>query len=275
MLKGVNQWCFPEGTPLEHIFKTCREAGIDYVELNVGKAGQVGLTMESTAKDARDIKSLAEQHGIGLRSLSTGLLGTYMLSSEDSSIRAQGKRVIEKQIQLANEMNIDTILVVPGRVNEQTSYDDCYVRSQRELREMIPLAESSGVCMAIENIWNKFLLSPLEFANYVDELSSNAVGAYFDVGNVLLYGFPEQWIRILGKRIRRIHVKDFKVTVGYYDGFVPLLAGDVNWLEVRKALQEIGYTDTVSAELTAYKSDPDRLIFDTSAQLDFILGRNK
>lgn len=275
MLKGINQWCFPEGTSLEHIFKTCYQAGIESVELNVGEAGQVGLTMESTAQEALEIKSLAGQYGIQLRSLSTGLLGKYMLSSHDETIRTQGKRVIEKQIQLAHEMNIDTILVVPGRVNEQTSYDDCYVRSQRELREMIPVAESNGVCMAIENIWNKFLLSPLEFSRYVDELSSPAVGAYFDVGNVLLYGFPEQWIRILGKRIRRIHVKDFKVTVGYYDGFVPLMAGDVNWLEVRQALLDIGYNDTVSAELTAYKSDPDRLIFDTSAQLDFILGRQK
>src|SRR4051794_6025587 len=130
MLKGINQWCFPPETPLEHVFAICQKAGIESVELNVSEADQVGLTLESTAKDAREIGVLAERYNIKLRSLSTGLLGKYMLSSGDESIRAKGRQVIEKQLQLANLLEIDTILIVPGRVNEQTSYDDCYSRSQ-------------------------------------------------------------------------------------------------------------------------------------------------
>ncbi|MFD0670757.1 sugar phosphate isomerase/epimerase family protein [Cohnella sp. GCM10027633] len=273
MLKGINQWCFPEGTSLEHMFDVCGKAGIESVELNVSESDPVGLTMQSTAEDARAIKQSADRKGIKLTSLSTGLLGKYQLSSADEATRAQGRKVVEQQIRLASALGADTILVVPGRVNEVTSYDECYERSQRELRALLPLAEASGVCIAIENVWNKFLLSPLEFARYIDELDSPAIGAYFDVGNVLQFGYPEQWIRILGQRIRRVHVKDFRVSVGYYDGFVPLLSGDVNWTEVRSTLREIGYDNAVSAELSAYKTDPDQSIYDISSQLEVILGR--
>ncbi len=126
--------------------------------------------------------------------------------------------------------------------------------------------------MGIENVWNKFLLSPLEMARYIDEFDSPCVCAYYDVGNVLLFGYPEQWIRILGHRIQRVHVKDFKPAVGNYNGFVPLLAGDVNWTEVRLALQEIGYNDVLTAEIDPYASYPEQLIFDTARHIDVIIG---
>jgi L-ribulose-5-phosphate 3-epimerase len=273
MLKGINQWCFPEGTPLEHIFSTCQKAGIDAVELNVYAPGEVGLTMDTTASEAEAIGALARKHDIQLRSLSTGLLGKYLLSDDDASVREQGRRVIKKQLELANVLGIESILVIPGRVSEKYSYDIVYKRSQEELSKVIPDAESHKVTLAVENIWNMFLLSPLEFARYIDELNSPYVGAYFDVGNVLLYAYPQQWIRILGKRISRVHVKDFKTGVGNYHGFVNLLSGDVNWSEVRTALNEIGYADTLVAELTAYASTPDQLIYDTARHLDFIIGR--
>lgn len=271
MLKGINQWCFPEGTTLEHIFDTCRKAGYDAVELNVYEPGGVGLTMDTTAAEAEAIGAMARKYGLQLRSLSTGLLGKYQLSSDDESVREMGRRAIKKQLDLASVLGMDTILVIPGRVNEQISYDVCYKRSQEELFKILPDVEAHKIHMGIENVWNKFLQSPLEMARYIDELNSPYVGAYYDVGNTLILGFPEQWIRILGHRIKKVHVKDFKPNVGNYNGFVPLLAGDVPWNRVREALREIGYTDVLTAELDPYASSPDQLIYDTARHLDVII----
>lgn len=272
MLKGINQWCYPEGTPLEKVFEFSRDAGFDAVELNLNSAGGVGLTVDTTASEAKTILQLASAYNLQLRSISTSLLWQTPLSSASEGVREQGRQVIEKQIELAAVMGMDTVLVVPGAVTNDTSYEDCYKRSQEELKKVIPLAEEKGVHIGIENVWNKFLLSPLEMAKYIDELNSDYVGVYFDVGNVLQFGFPEQWIRTLANRIRKIHVKDFSTDVGNIKGFLPLLAGDVNWQEVYKALEEIGYDDTLTAELSAFAIGPRTLAEDTARHMDIIMN---
>jgi L-ribulose-5-phosphate 3-epimerase len=274
MLKGINQWCFPEGTSLEDVFGYSSKAGFDAVELNLYAPGEVGLTLDSTAADAEKIKEMADSYGIQLRSLSTGLMWSNSLSAEEESVRAQGRQIVEKQIELAGILGIDTILCVPAFVKKEgaNSYDVAYRRSQEELAKLVPVAEKNQVHIGIENVWNKFLMSPLEMARFIDELGSSYVGAYFDVGNVLNFGYPEQWIRILGKRIRKVHVKDFNTSVGNINGFVPLLAGDVDWPEVRKALQEINYTDTLTAELSWYAAAPYQTAYDTARHLDIIIG---
>lgn len=271
MLKSVNQWCFPEGTPLPKLFEISREAGFDAVELNINPSGGVGLTMDTTPAEADDIAKLARDSGIQLRSISTSLMGKSPLSSADADMRAIGRSVVTKQLDLAERIGADTVLVVPGVVNPATSYDDCYERSLSELQKLVPEAEKRGVKMGIENVWNKFLLSPLEMRTYIDTLNSPYAGVYFDVGNILLYGFPQQWIRILGSRIVKIHVKDFKTSVGNGGGFVPLLGGDVNWPEVVAALKEIGYADTLTAEIGIYSSSPLQQVYDTARQLDAII----
>lgn len=272
MLKGINQWGYPENTPLDDLFRHASLAGYDAVELNLNPAGAVGLTINSTADDVQNVRSQADRHGIRLRSLSTSLLWKTPLSSSDPAVRAQGAAVIAKQIELASLIGMDTVLVVPGAVTPEVSYEDCYRRSQDEIRKLLPLAEQHGVYIAIENVWNKFLLSPLEMKRYIDELESPMAGIYFDVGNILLYGYPEQWIHFLGKRIKKVHVKDFNPHVGNGSGFVPLLAGGVNWAEVRLALMETGYSDTVTVELNPYAADPYQMTYDASRQLDLIIG---
>ncbi|MGM0838380.1 MAG: sugar phosphate isomerase/epimerase family protein [Bacillota bacterium] len=273
MLKGINQWCYPEGTPLEKVFEYSRDAGFDAVELNVNPEGGIGLTMNTTIGEAKKIVELASSYKLQIRSISTGLLWESTLADPSTRVREHGRTVVEKQIELAAAMGIDTILVVPGMVSEVISYKDCYERSQDELRKILPLAEKYSVCIGIENVWNKFLLSPLEMARYIDELESENVGAYFDVGNVLQFGYPEQWIRILGDRIKKVHVKDFRNAVGNIKGFVPLLAGDVNWKKVYEALVEIGYDDTLTAELSPYAIDPRILAIDTARHLEMIMGQ--
>lgn len=274
MLKGINQWCYPEGTPIEKVFDYSRNAGFDAVELNLYAVGGEGLTLGTTKREAEEIASLASDYQLQLRSLSTSLLWETPLSSPDEKIRKQGMAVIEKMLEIASWIGIDTILVVPGAVSQEVSYDDCYRRSQEALKEIIPVAEKYNVKIGIENVWNKFLLSPLEMASYIDELDSNYIGAYFDVGNVLQFGYPDQWIRILGHRILKVHVKDFSTKVGNGNGFVPLLAGDVDWKSVRHALEKIGYKDTLTAELTPYTLCPSTLADDTARHIGVILTKD-
>jgi hexulose-6-phosphate isomerase len=272
MLKGINQWCYPEGTPLEEVFAYSKEAGFDAIELNLYDSNGIGLTMDSTPGEAEAITKLALSFGLQLRSLSTGLLWQSPLSSVNGNVREQGRKIILKQIELASVMGIDTVLVVPGSVTQDVSYDDCYKRSQEELKKVLDEAEKRQVTIGIENVWNKFLLSPLEMARYIDELNSDFAKAYFDVGNVLQFGYPEQWIRILGKRISKVHVKDYSTKVGNITGFVPLLAGDVNWPAVVKALEEIGYEDVITAELSPYTIGPKQLPIDTARHMEVILA---
>ncbi|WP_409342988.1 sugar phosphate isomerase/epimerase family protein [Paenibacillus sp. MBLB4367] len=272
MLKGVNQWCFPAGTPLEQLFAVSREAGYDAVELNINPEGDVGLTMDTTASEAEAIGRLARENGLQLRSISTSLLWRSPLSAVDPAVREQGRRVVVKQLELAEILGADTVLVVPGAVNEETSYDVCYDRSRAELELLVSEAEKRNVRIGVENVWNKFLLSPLEMRDYVDHFGSKHVGVYFDAGNILAYGFPQQWIRILGERIFKVHVKDFRPGIGTGNGFVPLLSGDVNWTAVREALQEIGYTDTLTAEVGIYKETPLQTVYDTARHIGVIIG---
>ena len=146
------------------------------------------------------------------------------------------------------------MLLVPAVVNAQTTYKEAYERSQVAIRKLIPLADELNVTLALEEVWNKFLLSPLEFARYIDEYDSPPIRAYFDVGNVVLYGYPQDWIRTLGKRIVKLHIKDFSFTPepgtdNSVAAWVSLGEGDIDWTAVYEALRDIGYQGTATLEL--------------------------
>ena len=175
------------------------------------------------------------------------------LSHPDPTVRAEGVEALKQTLRDAKRYGATSVLLVPAVVNKEVSYSEAYERSQAEIRKAIPLAEELGVKIAIENVWNYFLLSPIEAARYVDEFNSPAVGWHFDVGNVINYGWPEHWIRILGKRIQKLHIKEFsrkkRDAEGLWKGFdVPFLEGDNNWPEVMKALDEVGYSGWGMAE---------------------------
>jgi hexulose-6-phosphate isomerase len=175
------------------------------------------------------------------------------LSHPDPKVRAEGLEALKQTLRDAKRYGASSVLLVPAVVSKEISYDDAYKRSQAEIRKAIPLAEELGVKIACENVWNHFLLSPLEAARYVDEFKSPAVGWHFDVGNIINYGWPEQWIRILGPRIQKLHIKEFsrkkRDTEGLWKGFdVKLLEGDDNWPAVMKAVDDIGYHGWVMTE---------------------------
>jgi hexulose-6-phosphate isomerase len=165
--------------------------------------------------EAKQIKALAEKYGLVVHSLMGGTHWQFPLSAPDPETRKKGIEGIEQALNFAAIMGAEGVLVVPAVVNEATDYKTAWELSMQSLQQLIPVAKRLGVQIWVENVWNRFLLSPLEFAAYIDELNSKAnsdgdgiVGAYFDVGNILAYGFPQHWIRLLGKRIKRIHVKD-------------------------------------------------------------------
>jgi hexulose-6-phosphate isomerase len=174
-------------------------------------------------------------------------------------VRKRNVEFTQKALQIARWLGTDAYLHVPGGVDvffqpdaEVVPYDAAYERARAVIQELVPAAEAAGVAIGIENVWNKFLLSPLEMRDFIDSFGSKQVGSYFDVGNVLLTGYPDQWIRILGKRIKRVHVKDFKRSVGTAAGFCDLLEGDVDFAAVKQALAEIHYDGYVTSEILPY-----------------------
>jgi hexulose-6-phosphate isomerase len=278
MRKGINQWAFG-AKRLKDVFVLAKQAGYDGVEVVIDeKDGEINLS--STRKDIEKIVATAKRAGVEINSMATGLFWSYSLTSDDAQVRAKARDIVRKMIAIASWLKVDTILVVPGAVDvffmpdfKVVPYDKVYDRSLAALQELAMVAEKAKVAIGVENVWNKFLLSPLEMKGFVDAVGSPYVGVYFDVGNVMPFGFPDQWIRILGKRIKKVHFKDYRRAVGTLDGFVNLLYGDVDWTAVVQALKAIGYTNYVNAELFPPEQYPESLIFETSIAMDRILGR--
>jgi L-ribulose-5-phosphate 3-epimerase len=170
------------------------------------------------------------------------------LSSADPAVVEKSLEGMRTSLRNAELWGADTVLLVPAVVNPETSYQQAWERSQREIRKLIPLAAELKIIIGIEEVWNKFLLSPLEFARYIDEFNSPWIRAYFDIGNVAIQAYPHDWIRTLGKRIVKLHVKDFAFRKRVAE-FTPLLEGEIDWRAVHSALTDIGYHGTATVEL--------------------------
>jgi hexulose-6-phosphate isomerase len=197
----------------------------------------------------------------------------FPLSSSDPDVVNSSVRGMEASLRNAALWGADTVLLVPAVVDATTSYRDAWTRSQRVIRErLLPLARDLKVIIAVEEVWNKFLLSPLEFAHYIDELDSPWLKAYFDVGNVVFYGYPQDWIRALGARIVKVHLKDFQLDRPNGRFFWKNIGeGDIDWLEVRRALADIGYTGYVTTEVNGGDA---AYLKDLSGRVDrFLAGR--
>ena len=221
----------------------------------IGKeAGFEAVEMQTIASEteAAEIKEASAKTGLKIHSVMNSDHWRYPLSSGDPKVVDSCVKGMETSIRNAKLWGADAVLLVPAVVDATTSYRDAWTRSQRVIRErLLPVAGAEKIIIAVEEVWNKFLQSPLEFARYVDEFDSPWVKAYFDVGNVVINGYPQDWIRTLGSRIVRIHLKDF--TVNRRDrtfDFVNLGEGDIDWPEVRKALGEIGYSGYVTTEIS-------------------------
>ena len=278
MKKGINVWSFPAGT-IKDTLTLAKAAGFEGVELALGAEGELSLT--STDREVTEVRKMAEDLGLSLYSLSSGLCWDYRLSDDDPTLRRKAKDMIRRQLEVAKLLGADTILALPGVVNvefscpeKKVAYDVVYERALEGISALAKEAEAIGVSIGLENVWNKFLLSPMEMRDFIDRIGSPYVGSYLDIGNTLYCGYPEDWIRILGRRIKKVHFKDYRMQAGGLHGFVDLLAGDVDYPEVMRAFAEVGYNDWVSAEMIPnYKHHTDAIIYNTSYAMDRILGR--
>jgi L-ribulose-5-phosphate 3-epimerase len=237
--KAVEFEMLPNSMSIAERFQLARDVGFEQVECP---------TMPDE-HEAEETKKAAEKAGLRIHSVMNMAHWEYPLSSADPAVVAKSVKGMETSLRNAHFWGADTVLLVPAVVNAQTSYHDAWVRSQEQIRKLIPMAQDLKVIIGVEEVWNKFLLSPIEFARYIDDFASPWIRAYFDVGNVVISGYPQDWIRTLGKRIVKLHIKDFKFQKREVAEWVPLREGEINWPEVYKALAEIGYTGSATVEL--------------------------
>lgn len=245
---GIGNGAFPLDWSFDKIFEKAAEIGFDGIELWLGETGPLNTSV--TDEELKEIKASADKHGIELYSIASGLGFGYSLADNDEAVREKSKGYIKQQLEIANALGCDTILVVPCVVTEEVDYETAYNRAFDAMNELKPYAEKLGVSIGLENVWNKIFLSPLELRDFIDKVGSDFVGSYFDVGNMILNGYAEQWIKILGSRIKKVHIKDFKRNTAGETGFVGLFDGDVNFPAVMSALKEIGYDGWLTAELS-------------------------
>lgn len=276
MKKSINIWSFVGKTNREAM-KLAKDAGFEGIELAMGAEGEISMT--STDAELLSIKAYAQELGIRIPSLSSSLCWDNSLTANDPAERQRAFDAIVRQLYCAKMLGAETILVIPGTVSVEfapelgvVDYDVAYDRALEQIKKLAPIAESYGVQIGLENVWNKFLLSPLEMRQFIDAVGSDYVGAYFDTGNVVYAGYPEQWIKILGKRIFKVHFKDYRRNPGGLNAFVDLLAGDVDWKAVRQAFADIGYEGWAAGEMIPqYAQGSDQIIYNTSASMERIL----
>lgn len=278
MKKGINFWSFKDGTPLKDAAWLAKDAGFDGIEYSMAETGELG--MRATEADIRSVRIMTEDMGLEISSLASWVPWEHSLTSDNPKNRDIASDVIKKLLEAGEILGVDTVLVVPGYVgvdfvpdSEVCSYEAVYDRALEGISKLEPIARSHRVAIGVENVWNKFLLSPLEFRDFIDTIDSPYVGAYFDVGNVLLTGYPDQWIRILGNRILKVHFKDYRREPGGFGSFVDLLAGDVDYPAVMEAFDLIGYDGYCNAEMMPpYKHFSEQIIYNTSATMSRIFS---
>lgn len=245
-------------------FKLVKSLGFDGIELD-----SPNDLVESEILKARD------KTGLEIPGVVNSVHWRKPMSHPDPAVRAECTESMKLALNKCKLYGGTTVLLVPGVVNKDVRYDEAWERSTAEIKKLLPEAEKTGIKIAIENVWNNFLISPMEAAQYIDQFDSEMIGWYFDVGNIVRYGWPDQWVRILGKRILKVDIKEYsrqkQKDEGIWEGFkVKLGDGDSDWENVNKALAEVGYSGWGSAEVSG--GDRERLK-EISERMDDIYGR--
>jgi hexulose-6-phosphate isomerase len=238
--KAVEFNMLPAALPIPDRFQLARDAGFEAIECPTAPDPAVAAEYLAASRKA----------GLPIHSVMNAEHWRSPLSSADPAVVERSLEGMRTSLRNAKLWGADTVLLVPAVVNPETAYAQAWERSRRAIVKLIPLAEELKIVIAIEEVWNKFLLSPLEFARYVDEFASPWIRAYFDIGNVAIAGYPQDWIRTLGKRIVKLHVKDFSFKKRVAE-FTPLLEGEIDFKAVHAALADIGYQGVATVELSA------------------------
>jgi len=300
MRKSINQWCFPSDWSWERVFGLCGKAGFQGIEICVdylpffeamrtGKhegliadiARSVGSSFEhgkslgydSGEKEFKRVSRMAADHGIAVSTLLTIAQFHFTLIHRDDKIWKTGIDLVKQLIDFAAAMGAPNLLVVPGVVDSETGYDFAMKRLEEAFWILKEDAEKKKIGLGLENVWGKILYSPLEMRDFVDKFASPYVGVHFDVGNVIQYGYPDQWIRILQKkRLLNIHLKDYSESVNNIRAFTYLFQGSVPWKRVMSALREVGYDGYLIAEVPPYPFCPEEGVWDLSRKMDILIS---
>jgi len=299
MKKAINQWCFPADWTWQRLLELCGKAGFRGVELCVDYlpffeamrtgthegliaeiAKSVGssfersksLRFDSPDVDFQRVACMARDHGVAITSLLTIAQFHYSLTHEDEAVRRTGIDLVKGLLDRAALVGASNLLIVPGVVTSRIGYGDAYQRLKEAIWLLKEEAEQRRVGLGLENVWSKLLYSPLEMRDFVDSFGSLFVGVHFDVGNVIQYGYPDQWIRILGRRLLNIHLKDYLESINNIQAFTYLFQGSVPWDRVMRALRDVGYEGYLIAEVPPYPFCPEEGIWDISRKIDILLG---
>jgi len=272
-IKSICSVIFPGGMPLAEKFRQVKNAGFEAIEVRFGEE----ISPSLGADDVKRIGDTAHDAGIHIASMwMGGPFRSNPLNSPDPAVRARSLAGLKQGIECAKHLNCGATLLYLCRLGEgskfEFGYEDTWNRMTAELPKAIPWAEEAKVVLTPENVWNKFLVSPLEMRTFVDQFHSPWLQTHFDVGNVMQYGYPQDWILTLGPRIQRVHFKDYKLSNRTEQGhFADLLEGDVDWKAVMAALVKVGYRGFLSPEIGYDANDPDK-IRKVSEALDKILA---
>lgn len=245
-------------------FKLVKSLGFDGVELD-----------SPNDLNEKEILEARDKTGLKIPGVVNSVHWRKPMSDPDPKVRAECTQSMIDALEKCKLYGGTTVLLVPGVVNENVRYDEAWERSTAEIKKILPTAEKTGIKIAIENVWNNFLISPMEAAQYIDQFDSEMIGWYFDVGNIVRYGWPDQWVHILGKRILKVDIKEYSRTKqkeeGIWEGFkVKLGEGDSDWPRVNKALKAVGYSGWGSAEVAG--GDRERLK-EISERMDDVYSR--
>lgn len=280
MYKSINQWSFPADMRISDMMRQAKELGFDAFEPALSETGE--LSLESSDAEILAIRDEAKRIGIRLSSLASGLTWGCSPTSNDPAVRQRAHANAVRQLECANLLGVSAILLVPGTVgtgfwggrDDYVYYEDAWKRCVEQLKALAPVAEQCGVVIGVENVWNNLLVSPKDVLSLLDEVGSPWVQSYLDIGNIVKFGFPEMWVRMLRGRIVRVHIKDFKRSIGTLDGFCDLLCGDVDFPAVMRELRDAGYDADITAEMNnAVCCHADNRVARASAAMDVILGR--
>jgi L-ribulose-5-phosphate 3-epimerase len=298
MQAGINQWSLPvEDRDLLSILQLSVKSGIPNIELCIEPVGADSFGKLETDPELNEIflnvaravnakkyllglldsnavldtlKTTILKAGARVASVTTLDLFRYTLTSNDGKTREAASWIIKKMVDICAYMGGKIVLIEPGVVTSSLSYSDAYRNCEATMRDLAKYAEERNILLALENVWGKFLMSPLEFRALIDGTHSEAVGAYFDVANILEYGYPQDWIRILGGRIKSIHFKDYRLGAGIH-GFCNPFDGDVDWFSVKRALEQTRYQGNIVAEIIKPKAWQEQFITELGRKLDYFI----
>jgi hexulose-6-phosphate isomerase len=261
----------PSSQPLLKLLDPLKKAGFEGIQLGVSDPPSE-LTLRTPDADVARLARNCRDAGIEPHSIYGGI----RFFREDEADRKRGLEDAKRTLEIANILGVRTVLIHPGQLTAAIPYDECWRLAIDGLRSLKAKAESTHLRLGLENVWNKFLMSPLEFKALLAEVDSPHVGIWFDIGNVVVFGYPEQWLRILGgKPLVGIHIKDFRRGpsdhFGTYDGFVPLFHGSVNWPAVMRQLAAIGFDDYLITEVSLGKQPVPDALGELSRQLDVLM----